>query len=194
MRESWPELVITLCILFTLPVTLGTIPLVQFTHEEIDILVLSDRIDVTATYHYRNPYPFPVSQSFSVPFPADSHYPDPVGFFLLEVAPDTEQVATIFLWGKHRFTRLLDARSQMTLKLKYQQLAPKCSGTYLLTTTHGWRSPLKKGVYRLLPCGVRLTYSNYELKKDKCGWMTFSSLWIKSKNRSDSLATYDWSC
>jgi hypothetical protein len=130
MRYFWPDIVITLCVFLVMPFATGAIPLVQFTHEEIDIHVWSDRIDVTATYHYRNPYPFPVSQSFSVPFPVDSSHPVPIGFSLVEVAPKAEQVATIYLWGKHRFTRQLGAHSQMTLKLKYQQLAPNCTGTY----------------------------------------------------------------
>jgi hypothetical protein len=53
-------LVLILCLLL-LPFAGGWIPLVEFTDEEIAIQVYPDHLQMIGTYHYANPFPFPIT-------------------------------------------------------------------------------------------------------------------------------------
>lgn len=147
-----------------LPFLAGILPIVRFTDEQIDIRVYPDYVLMQGTYVYQNPFPFPVVQGLSVPFPVDSDHPTPIQFSARQLTPKEGTLATRYLWGRHRFNLFFKAHEKVKILVEYRQRAPERNAKYILTTTKPWKHPLRKGIYRLFPQEVIITRSNYALE------------------------------
>ena len=158
----WHYLFLVLFFL-TLPFLAGMLPIVRFTEEQIDIRVYPDHVLMQGIYVYQNPFPFPVVQGLSVPFPIDDEHPTPVQLAVRQMALKQKNLETRYILGRHRFNLFFGANEQIQICVEYRQQAPKKNAKYLLSTTTPWRHPLRKGVYRLFPQDVTITRSNYGL-------------------------------
>lgn len=159
----WHYLFLALFFL-TLPFLAGLLPIVRFTEEQIDIRVYPDYVVMQGIYVYQNPFPFPVVQGLSVPFPIDVDHPTPIQLSARQLAPKQKTLKTRYILGRHRFNLLFNAYEQIQISVEYRQQAPKRNAKYLLSTTKPWRRPLRKGMYRLFPQEVIITRSNYALE------------------------------
>jgi hypothetical protein len=158
----WHYLFLVLFFL-ALPFLAGILPIVRFTDEQIDIRVYPDHVLMQGTYVYQNPFPFPVVQGLSVPFPIDSDHPTPIQHTARQLVPKRETLTTRYILGRHRFNLFFKAYEEIHLAVEYRQQAPKRNAKYLLSTTKPWKHPLRKGIYRLFPHEVIITRSNYDL-------------------------------
>ena len=143
----------------------GFYPVVRFPEEQIDVEVCPDYIRVKGTYTYKNPFPFPVSQGFSIPLPVDAELPEPVQLTAMVLAPHEKNILLKYLLGKHRFNLKFHAREKITVSVAYRQQAPSKKGRYILLSTKAWRKPLNHGLYRIFLNNVQITFSNYKLNK-----------------------------
>ena len=159
----WPALHV---LLFAplLALLAGLHPIVRFTEEQIDIHVHPDHVHVEGHYVYKNPFPFPVVQGFSIPLPVDATHPMPVQVSVHQRAPGDRSIPVRFFLGRHRFDLAFSANEEIGLEVRYRQHAPERSARYILTTTEPWRRPLESARYRVLPRGVQIRSSNYELQ------------------------------
>jgi hypothetical protein len=114
-------------------------------------------------YYYRNPFPFPVSQGYILPFPEDEDHTTPTRIELIQCLPEKKIIPVIYSLGKYRFSIYFPARAKVEVHLSYDQTTPRGRGTYILTSTKPWGRPLEKAVYRLISEGVQITGSNYPL-------------------------------
>jgi hypothetical protein len=176
-----------------LPFLSGILPIVRFTKERIEVYVRSESITVIGYYVYRNPYPFPVVQGLSVPFPIDEDHPMPVDISMKRLsrggtgvgagretldllkmdaaeagslglsAQDAESMPLRYFLGTRHFELRFLPNEEVVVRLRYTQKAGVRNGTYILTTTKLWRAPLEEGIYRIYASGVRITSSNYRL-------------------------------
>ncbi len=143
-----------------LPFALGMVPIVRFTSERIDVHVYPEEIVMEGSYVYRNPFPFPVAQGFTIPCPVDEDHPEP-----LEVTvegPGGKAIPVRRVRGKTGFEAGFAARDDAEIRVSYRQKAAGGTGTYILTTTRPWGLPLERGVYVLHPHGTIILSSNYE--------------------------------
>ena len=147
-----------------LPFLAGIMPIVRFTEEQIDIRVYPDYVLMQGIYVYQNPFPFPVVQGLSVPFPVDEDHPTPVQLAARQLVPKQKNLETRYILGRHRFNLFFGAFEQIQILVEYRQQAPKKNAKYLLSTTTPWKHPLRKGMYRLFPQEVIITRSNYALE------------------------------
>lgn len=147
----------------TLPFLTGILPIVRFTEEQIDIRVFPDHVVMQGTYVYQNPFPFPVVQGLSVPFPIDSDHPTPIQLSARQLNPIPKPLETRYLLGRHRFNVFFKANQRLLISVEYRQQTPQQNATYLLSTTRPWKHPLREGLYRLMPQQVVITDSNYAL-------------------------------
>ena len=159
----WHYLLLVLFFL-ALPFLTGILPIVRFTDEKIDIRVYPDHVLMHGIYVYQNPFPFPVVQGLSVPFPIDADHPTPIQLSIRQLGLKSRPLATRYLLGAHRFNLSFNAREQIQIAVEYRQQASKKNATYLLTTTKPWRLPLREGRYQLHPQEVMITRSNYTLE------------------------------
>lgn len=146
------------------PFLAGILPIVRFTEEQIDIRVYPDYVLMQGIYVYQNPFPFPVVQGLSVPFPVDDDHPTPVQLAARQLVPKRNNLETRYILGRHRFNLFFGAFEQIQILVEYRQQAPKKNAKYLLSTTTPWKHPLRKGMYRLFPQEVIITRSNYALE------------------------------
>ena len=153
-----------LAFFLALPFLTGILPIVRFTEEQIDIRIFPDHVVMQGTYVYQNPFPFPVVQGLSVPFPIDSDHPTPIQLLTRQLDPEPKSLKTRYLLGRHRFNVFFKANERIQIAVEYRQQTPQQNATYLLTTTRPWKHPLRKGLYRLLPQQVAVTGSNYALE------------------------------
>jgi hypothetical protein len=151
----------------------GLCPTVRFPKEQIDIEVYPDHIWVKGTYVYRNPFPFPVIQGFSIPLPIDSSHPSPVMLSAGQLSPIKKRIPLRFLFGKHRFSLTFSPKEEIILIVRYRQHSPDRNASYILTTTKSWKRPLNVGIYRLIPEGVKIMSSNYPLQSKKSNIFLF---------------------
>ncbi len=156
----WQCSALLLCILVT-PFLAGFYPIVRFTQEQIDIRLYSDHVWVTGTYVYNNPFPFPVIQALSIPFPVDSEHPRPIQIAAKQLSPIKKPIPIRFILGMHRFVLNFQTREEVTIQVRSRQHAPKKTASYILTTTKSWKRPLTHGIYRLIPEGVKIVSTNY---------------------------------
>ncbi|CAB5090423.1 hypothetical protein D3OALGA1CA_5847 [Olavius algarvensis associated proteobacterium Delta 3] len=185
-RENCPVsvfLILLLC-LFTFPFLAGIVPIVRFPSEQIDIDVFPEFIVVKGAYVYENPFPFPVTQGFTIPFHQDPQHPPPVHISATVVSPSIQPVRIRHIFGKHRFEVTFSPYEQKVVEVSYRQAAPSKCGYYLLRTTKPWRRPLSKGDYRLMLKGVDLVDSNYPVSQ--VGHHVFSF------SRTDFMPEIDW--
>lgn len=150
-------------LLLPLAYLLSSSPVARFEREQITILVRPDHIVVDGVYFYRNPYPFPIVQGLSVPFPEDGEHPSPVDLQVDELSPRPHVLGLRTLWGRPRFDLALLRNETVSVHVHYYQQAPGSDARYILTTTQPWLRPLEEGEYRLVPRGVTLLQSNYPL-------------------------------
>jgi hypothetical protein len=143
----------------------GLYPIVRFPEEQIDIEVYQDHIWVKGIYVYKNPFPFPVIQSLTIPLPMDADHPEPIMLSVKELASHKNPIPLKYLFGAHRFSLNFDAKEEISVSVSYRQQAPKKNARYILISTKAWRRPLSRGLYRIFPKHVRMTYSNYTLNK-----------------------------
>lgn len=206
--------VLSLLVLFlVLPFLSGFLPIVRFTRERIEVYVHPGSINVVGYYVYRNPYPFPVVQGLSVPFPVDQDHPMPVDISMKRLsrggtdaagratldllrmdtadagrsslcAQEGEPVPMRYFPGAHHVELRFLPREQVVVRLCYTQKAYVKNGTYILSTTRPWRAPLEEGVYRIYPSNVRITSSNYLLTEQEKGVLGFA--------RSGFMPEADW--
>jgi hypothetical protein len=159
--------------LVPLPFLAGFLPIVHFVRERIDIAVYPEEVRVEGFYVYRNPWPFPVIQGFSIPLPVDATHPMPTGLTAMRPAPEAEPISLRHLFGQDGFELRFRAHEEVQVVVRYRQLAPTRDARYLLLTTRPWRRPLEHAVYTLTPHGIALTGSNYTLRLDDQGTLGF---------------------
>jgi len=179
----WLFLSLLLCALL-LPFMAGFYPIVRFPEEQIDIEVYPDYVWVKGIYVYKNPFPFPVVQGFSIPFPVDSDHPVPVLVSAQQLHPEKRPIPLRYIFGMHRFDLTFKAKEKIRVLVTYRQQTPKKNARYILITTKPWKRPLKQGLYRLFPKGVRITSSNYMLMPDKTKTFCFE--------KENFMPEYDW--
>lgn len=143
------------------PFVSGVIPTVNFTSERIDVHVYLDEIFVDGYYFYKNQFPFPVVQGFSIPFPVDKEHPEPFDVNVERLTPKKEPLSLRHIFGKTGFDVYFSAKEEATIRVSYRQKAGGANGTYILTTTRPWGKPLENGVYMLYPHGTVIVSSNY---------------------------------
>lgn len=146
-----------------LPYALGLVPIVHFTSERIDVRVHPEEIFVDGDYFYKNPFPFPVVQGFTIPFPVDKDHPEPMEVHVERLTPAKEEIDLRRLFGKTAFDLYFAANEAVTIRVSYRQMARGANATYILTTTKRWGKPLESGVYTLCPHGTVIESSNYPI-------------------------------
>lgn len=181
--SRWVYLSLLLCAL-TLPFLTGFYPIVRFTDEQIDIRVYPDHVWVDGYYVYKNPFPFPVVQGFSIPLPVDSEHPMPIQVSVRQQFPKQKPVPVRFIMGKHRFDMAFSAKEEIGIQVQYRQHAPAKNARYILTTTQPWKRPLMTGVYRLFAKEVKIASSNYPLHPSGPGVLSF--------HRKNFMPQHDW--
>ncbi len=179
----WPIFSILLTILI-LPFLTGLYPMVRFTEEQITINVYPDHVIVKGLYVYKNPFPFPVVQGFSIPFSVDQDHPDPIHISVRTLSPEKKFIPIRYILGKHRFDLHFQSKEKVLVHVQYSQHTSVMNARYLLTTTKPWRRPLIKGTYRLFTENVKIIDSNYLLKPDKTKIFSFE--------RKNFMPNYDW--
>lgn len=162
-----------LALLLLLPFLAGILPIVHFVRERIDIAVYPEEVRVEGLYVYRNPWPFPVAQAFSIPLPVDASHPMPTELTAARLVPDAGPIPLRNLLGRESFELPFRAREEVQVIIQYRQYAPTRDARYLLTTTGPWRRPLDHAVYTLTLHDVRLARSNYALRSDTQGILGF---------------------
>lgn len=162
----FPGLSLLLCSLLLL-FFIGFYPIVRFPQEQIDITVYPSQIWVKGTYCYRNPFPFPVTQGFFIPFPIDKTNLEPVFVSANRMTPTKESISLYRIIGKYHFELRFKSKEEVKVQVQYCQGTPKNSARYILKTTQLWKYPLQQGIYRLFPRGVEILSSNYDLRGDE---------------------------
>jgi hypothetical protein len=152
-----------LIIVAILPFASGAIPTVHFTSERIDVHVYPDEIVVEGYYFYKNPFPIPVVQGFTVPFPIDNDHPEPMDVRVERRTPVKENIRLRRLFGNTGFDASFSAYEEAEIRVSYRQKAGGMNATYILKTTRPWGKPLESGVYTLYPHGTMIVSSNYPL-------------------------------
>lgn len=156
-----------------LPFLAGFYPIVRFSKEQIDIKVSPDHVWVKGIYTYRNPFPFPVIQGFSIPLPIGPSHPDPVMLSAEQLSPVKKLIPVRFIFGKYRFNLPFSPKEEITITVRYRQHSPYKNASYILTTTKPWKRPLEFGLYRLIPKGVKILTSSYPLESKKSNILFF---------------------
>lgn len=146
-----------------LPFASGLIPTVRFTSERINVNVYPDEILVEGHYFYKNPFPFPVMQGFTVPFPVDKEHPAPFDVHVERLTPINKAINIRHTFGNTGFDAYFSAHENVEIRVTYRQKAGGANSTYILTTTKPWGRPLESGVYVLYPHDTVITSSNYPL-------------------------------
>jgi len=162
MLYSFP-VVSLLFIAAILPFASGVIPTVYFTSERIDVHVYPDEIVVDGYYYYKNPFPFPVMQGFTIPFPIDKEHPAPLEVQVERLMPIKEAIEIRRTFGNAGFEAYFSAHEEAGVRVSYRQKTGCANATYILTTTQPWGKPLESGVYTLYPHGTVIVSSNYPL-------------------------------
>ena len=162
-----------LALLLLLPFLAGLLPIVRFVRERIDIVVYPEEVRVEGFYVYRNSWPFPVVQAFSIPLPVDAGHPMPTELTTTRLVPDAGPVPLRNLLGREAFELSFRAHEEIQIIIRYRQYAPTRDARYLLATTRPWRRPLDHAVYTLTLHDVRLAWSNYALRSDTQGILGF---------------------
>lgn len=163
---------------------LSDYPRANFPSEEIDIQVYAAHVLVNGLYVYKNPFPFPITQGFSIPLPVDESHPEPLSLSAAVLTTQEEPVPLYFIFGKYRFTLTFRAKETIRLLVRYYQYAPSQDARYILTTTQAWKQPLHYGRYTLRLHNVRLVASNYPLRHDGSRCHVFERL--------DFMPQQDW--
>jgi hypothetical protein len=161
-----------LCML-PLPFLCGFYPVVHFTEEQIDIRVYPDQVIVDGYYVYQNPFPFPVSQGFTIPFPVDDRHSAPSSLQVRQLEPEEKDIGPWYMLGVHRFSLPFKANGACSVHVRYRQKVMGKSASYILVTTKPWRRPLQRAVYRMFPEGVEISASNYRLSRQEQGFLEF---------------------
>jgi hypothetical protein len=146
-----------------LPCASGVIPTVRFTSERIDVHVYPDEIQVDGYYFYKNPFPFPVVQGFTIPFPIDKDHPEPTEIHVERMMPLKKEIEMRHLFGNTGFEAYFSAHEEAEIRVSYRQKSGGENATYILKTTQPWGRPLESGVYTLYPHGTMIETSNYPL-------------------------------
>jgi hypothetical protein len=145
----------------------GVYPLVRFPSEKINIHVYPDHIIVEGYYTYKNNWPFPVNQGFTVPFPVDENHPMPVYISVEQIYPSYREIPFSIIMGKYSFEKYFPAGEEITVKVRYYQYASVKNAEYILITTQAWGKQLDNGIYQIFPENTVITNSNYRLKLRK---------------------------
>jgi hypothetical protein len=162
----------TLALLLLLLFLAGLLPIVRFAGERIDIAVYPSEIQVTGLYVYRNPWPVPVTQGFTIPLPVDSDHPVPTELQASRASPAMPLPVRSIL-GRPGFELAFRPFEEVHVQVQYRQFAPTRTARYLLTTTQPWRRPLEHALYTVGLHGVVLTHSSYPLGPGKDGRLVF---------------------
>ncbi len=152
-----------LLIAATFPFASGIIPVVHFKSERIDVHVYPDEILVDGHYFYKNPFPFPAVQGFTIPFPMDKDHPMPMDVHVERLTPIKEELRIRRTFGNTGFDAYFSAHEEAEIRVSYRQKAGGENATYILTTTRPWGRPLESGYYTLYPHGTIIESSNYPL-------------------------------
>jgi len=159
---SFPVLSLLL-IAAVLPFASGALPTVRFTSERIEVHVYPDEIRVKGYYFYKNPFPFPIQQGFTVPFPIDKDHPEPVDVHVERRTPEKEEIRLRHLFGRTGFDLSFSAHEEAEIAVSYRQKTGGMNAAYILKTTQPWGRPLDSGVYTLYTHGTAIVSSNYPL-------------------------------
>lgn len=163
-KHSLVALILFCFSLLPLPCVLGLVPIVRFAAEEIDVDVFPGEIEVTGFYEYRNPWPLPVSQAYTIPFPIDAAHPEPYYLEATNLSDSSKQIQIEESLGENRFKLFFLPGQQTKIKVTYRQACLNTEACYLLKTTQPWKAPLEHGEYKIFLHGVKNPGSNYELR------------------------------
>lgn len=152
-----------LLIAAVLPFASGVLPTARFLSERIDVHVYPEEIRVNGYYIYKNPFPFPVVQGFTIPFPVDQDHPAPGEVRVERLMPVKEAVPIRRAFGNTGFETYFSAYEEAEIAVSYRQKAGGMQATYILKTTQPWGRPLERGVYTLFTHGTAIVSSNYPL-------------------------------
>jgi hypothetical protein len=162
-----------LALLALLPFLAGMVPIVRFARERIDIALYRTEIHVSGRYVYRNPWPFPVTQGFTVPVPLDTDHPAPTELRAARVSPDPAPLPVRRVLGRIGFEVRFRPFEEVQVAVRYRQFAPTRDGRYLLTTTRPWGRPLEHALYTVRLHDVVLVHSSYALQPRADGVQAF---------------------
>ena len=179
-----PLISLLFCML-PLPFLCGIYPVVHFTEEQIDIRVCPDEVIVDGYYVYQNPFPFPVSQGFIIPFPVDDRHLGPSFLQVRQLQPEEKDIGPWYMLGVNRFSLTFKANGTCRVHVRYRQKVIGESASYILVTTKPWRRPLQRTVYRMFPEGVEISASNYGLSRQARDFLEF--------RRENFMPDEDWS-
>jgi len=144
----------------------GLFPIMRFTAETIEITVHPEHVLIQGSYVYENPYPFPITQGFSIPLPVDKDNPEPVMITVQNINRNSASIPIYFMMGLYRFNLNFKPKEKIIVSVQYRQQAPERNAHYILTTTQSWQRPLVYGCYKIYAKNVKMTYSSYYLKTD----------------------------
>ena len=135
-------------------------PPIDFFKENIVIEIKDNGATVTGQYFFKNLTDQDKRVTFYYPFPVDSNhvYPDTI---MLDF-PYTKDTAGIY------FDMPMKAQSICSLEISYYQKTRLNQFTYITTTTHQWKKPIKQALFKIIaPASlqVRFNYSPYTHKK-----------------------------
>src|SRR5574337_818473 len=122
-----------LALLLLLPFLAGLVPIVRFPRERIDIAVYPREIEVSGLYVYRNPWPFPVTQGFTVPLPVDANHSMPTELTATRVSPDPAALPLRTILGRTGFEVRFRPFEEIQVAVRYRQRVATEDGRYLLT-------------------------------------------------------------
>jgi hypothetical protein len=166
----------------------GGMPKVRFVDEVITMRLTRNTITMVGIFHYRNPFPFPVSQGFSLPTPRGDGMEAPHAMSVTELDEKTTGAAILLPLhpspGAPLFSARFGAHEDKRLKVEYSQKYGGHTARYILTTAGSWKRPLEAARYILQLGGVSLRESNYELARAMDGDYAFE--------RQQFMPTVDW--
>lgn len=156
-----PAALSLLVIIAIFPFATGILPTVNFISEKIHVDIYPSEIEVQGHYFYKNPFPFPVMQGFSIPFPVDETHPEPFEVHAERLTPQEEARALRRNFGNTHFEVYFWPHEEIEIKVTYRQEVKETNGEYILLTTKPWGRPLDSGLYTISTHGTTILSSNY---------------------------------
>jgi len=147
----------------------GFIPKIIFVSETVHLNVDKEYLNAEVKFRYKNRFPIPLTQGFSIPTPRDEGLQEPQYIMVGELRESSESPGNLlpvsYLGGLPRFQARFGPREEKTIQVHYSQKHDRKKVKYLLTTTRKWRRPLESGRYVLTLDSVEMIHSNYPLER-----------------------------
>ncbi len=140
---------------------------VHFVREHITVRVLGDSCEVEGTYWFLNADTVSAHATVWFPFPPEGELPTP---HKVELSDPDSEVLLPFREGRNGVTFALDipAGATRSYRVRYWQMTPAGTMTYVLTTTHAWSAPLEEARFIVeVPRPYALRSSSYLLEETR---------------------------